>query len=177
MKATRIGPVIPLTALVALAACPGEAPTGKRASAALEAKSSSTVTGTALFTERSSSQVDLTLNVAGATPGEHAAHIHLTGDCSADNAASAGGHWNPEPAMMHGLPTATPHHLGDLGNFTVSDNGTGKLTITGDWTIGTGDMTDVIGMAIIVHAMMDDGTTQTPVPGNAGARVACGVIK
>jgi Cu-Zn family superoxide dismutase len=88
---------------------------------------------------------------------------------------SAQGHWNPD-MMMHGLPTGSMHHLGDCGNFDVGADGTGTLTITKpEWTIGTGDMTDVGQHALIVHAATDDGVTQNP-PGNAGARQACGVV-
>ena len=175
MKATRIGQFVQLAALVVFAGCPGEAPAGKRAFAKLDARSASAVQGTATFTE-SGSQVALTLNVTGATPGEHGAHLHAIGDCSAADATSAMGHWNPDTTMMHGLPAATSHHMGDLGNFTVAADGTGQLTFTGDWSIGTGEPNDILEKAIIVHANVDDGTTQTP-PGNAGARVACGVVK
>ena len=174
MKAIRAG-LIPCAALVLLgAACPGPAPAGKRASAQLESRSGSAVKGTAVFLE-SGDKVTLTLTISGASPGQHAAHLHATGDCSAADATSAMGHWNPD-MMNHGLPTATPHHLGDLGNMTVGADGTGTLTFEGDWSIGTDDAaTDIIGKAIIVHALVDDGVTQNP-PGAAGARQACGVI-
>jgi superoxide dismutase, Cu-Zn family len=172
MKTTWIQQLVPIAALVMLG-CPGEAPSGKVASAKLESRSASTVTGVASFAE-SGTKVSLTLTVSGASPGVHAAHLHATGDCSALDAASAMGHWNPD-MMNHGLPTATPHHLGDLGNFTVAADGTGKLTFTGDWSIGTGEPDDIVGKAIIVHASPDDGVTQQP-PGNAGARIACGVV-
>jgi Cu-Zn family superoxide dismutase len=174
MKATRIGQLVAAAALVVCSAgCPGQAPSGKRASAPLESRSGSSVKGTAVFLA-SGDKVTLTLNVSGASPGEHAAHLHATGDCTAADATSAMGHWNPD-MMNHGLPTATPHHLGDCGNFTVAADGTGTLTITDDWSIGTGDPNDIVGHAIIVHASPDDGVTQNP-PGNAGARQACGVI-
>lgn len=173
MDTTRTVPLACL-AMAVLAGCPGEAPPGKRATAVLESRSGSTVSGVASFAE-TGMQVALTLTVSGASPGQHAVHLHATGDCSALDATSAMGHWNPD-MMDHGLPTATPHHLGDCGNFTVGADGTGKLTITDDWSIGTGDPNDIIGHAIIVHASPDDGVTQNP-PGNAGARQACGVIK
>jgi Cu-Zn family superoxide dismutase len=98
----------------------------------------------------------------------------MTGDCSAADGSSAGGHWNP--AMNnHGMPGAASH-LGDLGNFTVAADGTGTLEISNPaWTIGDGAATDVVGKAIIVHGAPDDFTTQPT--GNAGARIGCGVIK
>jgi len=174
MNQTRIWQLIPAVVLVVIVGCAGEAPTGKRATAPLESRSGSTMTGVVGFSD-AGSQVTVTVTVSGATPGTHASHIHVTGDCTAADATSAAGHWNPD-MMNHGLPSATPHHLGDLGNFTVGADGTGKLTMTGDWSIGTGEMNDVVGHAVVVHASPDDGVTQTP-PGNAGARQACGVIK
>jgi Cu-Zn family superoxide dismutase len=87
---------------------------------------------------------------------------------------AAGGHWNP--AMhMHGAPEAMTH-LGDLGNLTADAAGAVNITITkAGITVGDGAMTDVIGRAVIVHANPDDLTSQ-PV-GNAGGRMACGVVQ
>jgi Cu-Zn family superoxide dismutase len=181
MNATRIGHLLQIAVVVVLAAaaggsagCAGEAPPPvTKASAALASRSGSTVTGMANF-EVSGAKVNLTLTVSGGIAGNHGVHLHAVGDCSAADAASAMGHWNPD-MMNHGLPTAAPHHLGDCGNFTIAADGTGTLTFSGDWSIGTGNANDIIGKAIIVHANPDDGVTQTP-PGNAGARVACGVV-
>jgi len=78
-------------------------------------------------------------------------HLHAVPDCSAPDAMSAMGHWNPD-MMMHGLPTGSMHHLGDCGNFDVGADGKGTLTITKpEWTIGTNDMTDVGQHALIVN--------------------------
>jgi Cu-Zn family superoxide dismutase len=174
MNARRVGQLVQIAALVLVGAgCPGPAPAGKRASAQLDSRSGSNVKGTATFIQ-SGDKVELTLNVSGASPGQHAVHLHAVGDCSAGDATSAMGHWNPD-MMNHGLPSATPHHLGDCGNLTVAADGTGTLTISNDWSIGTGDPDDIIDKAIIVHALVDDGVTQNP-PGAAGARQACGVI-
>jgi Cu-Zn family superoxide dismutase len=169
----RIEQVILAVPFVLVAGCAGEAPP-KQATATLESRSGSTVTGKAVFTAVGT-KVTMELTVAGATPGDHAVHLHAVGDCGAADATSAMGHFNPD-MMNHGLPTATPHHLGDCGNFQVAADGTGKLTFTADWALGTGEATDIANKAVIVHAMADDGMTQMP-PGNAGARVACGVIK
>jgi Cu-Zn family superoxide dismutase len=179
MKATLIERLIekfaPTAMLVALGAgCTvGELPSEKRATATLESRSGSTVTGIATFTT-TGGKVALTLTVSGASPGTHGVHLHAVPDCSAADATSAMGHWNPD-MMNHGLPVASPHHLGDCGNFEVGADGTGTLHITNDWVIGTGAVNDVIGHALIVHASQDDGVTQNP-PGNAGARQACGVV-
>jgi superoxide dismutase, Cu-Zn family len=145
----------------------------RRAIAPMESRSGSTVTGMAVFATEGN-EVKLTLTVSGATAGGHAVHLHAVPDCSSPDANSAMGHWNPR-MMDHGLPTGDAHHLGDCGNFDVGADGTGVLTITRPWSIGTGDFDDVIGHALIVHAAPDDGMTQTP-PGNAGARQACGVV-
>jgi Cu-Zn family superoxide dismutase len=179
MKAMLIG-LVPGAMLIGLAAgCTvGDVPSNeKHATAALEAKKESGVTGTATFTS-SGPGVKLTLTVTGASAGQHGVHLHAVGDCSADDASSAMGHWNPS-TMDHGLPAASAHHLGDCGNITVGADGTGKLELTNAWTIGTGEMTDVLGKAVIVHAAVDDGTSPTATgttPGNSGARQACGVI-
>ncbi len=152
------------------------APAGKpvEATATIEAKSGSKVSGRARFVEESGS-VTLTLNVSNAPPGEHAVHLHETGDCSAPDAASAGAHWNPGHAN-HGRWGESPFHLGDIGNLHVGSDGTGSLILTTDkWSIGTGDTGDVLGHAVIVHEKPDDFKTQPT--GAAGGRIGCGVVR
>jgi Cu-Zn family superoxide dismutase len=165
-------------ALLSSAACSSDdetPPAGgtSTATATIEAKSgNTTLAGTATFV-RQNDETTLTLNVTGAPPGEHGAHIHETGDCSAADAASAGGHWNP---MMHdhGMPSAAVSHLGDLGNLTVKADGTGTLTIKkAEWTIEDGGDHDVMDKAIVIHEKVDDFGQPT---GNAGGRIGCGVI-
>ncbi|HZI13198.1 MAG TPA: superoxide dismutase family protein [Myxococcus sp.] len=163
-----------LGAALALAACDNddEAPANE-ATANLESRSSSATTGTATFKEEGG-RVKLTLSVTGATPGQHGAHIHDVGDCSAPDATSAGPHWNPS-AAPHGSPTAAQHHLGDLGNIAVGQDGTGTLELSKpEWKLGDGSATDVVGKAVVIHAGQDDLVTDPA--GNSGARVACGVI-
>ncbi|MET0391455.1 MAG: superoxide dismutase family protein [Polyangiales bacterium] len=148
---------------------------GGEASVTLAPKSdNTTLAGTGKFAGNAGS-VTLTLNVTGAPAGEHGVHIHETGDCSAPDGSSAGGHWNPAMEHMHGSPGATSH-IGDLGNLTVSAQGTGTLTYSNPaWEIGTGTAQDVKGKAIIVHAMVDDYMTQPT--GNSGGRIGCGVVE
>ena len=137
-------------------------------------KSDSHVTGKGTF-EQDQGKVTLKLTIEGAEPGTHAVHLHEKGDCSAADATSAGGHWNPSHEN-HGKWGASPFHRGDIGNLEVGPDGKGKLTLTTDlWTIGGSPETDVIGKAIIVHAKADDFTTQPT--GNAGGRVGCGVVE
>jgi Cu-Zn family superoxide dismutase len=150
------------------------APAGPTASATLDSKSGTTITGTAQFVE-SNGGVVVTVNVKGAAPGDHGVHLHETPDCSSADAKSAGGHWNPDN-MQHGGPTSPSHHAGDFGNITVGADGTGTLTLTMPGLTVAPGTHSVVGHAIVVHANADDLKSQTPTPGNAGARGACGVI-
>jgi Cu-Zn family superoxide dismutase len=147
---------------------------GHTAEAVLAPKSgNTTLAGTAKFSGEPG-KVQVTVNITGAPPGMHGLHIHETGDCSAPDAMSAGGHWNPT-MQMHAAPSASAH-LGDLGNITVSDAGSGTLTYGNPaWEIGSTGANNLIGKAVIVHAMPDDLTTQPT--GNAGGRIGCGVIQ
>jgi Cu-Zn family superoxide dismutase len=143
------------------------------ATAKLESKSGSTVTGEAEFTEKKDG-VEVSIQIKGAKPGTHGVHLHDKGDCSAPDASSAGGHFNPD-SKTHGAPSADPHHAGDFGNITVGANGTGKLKIlVKGLTIAPGP-NSVVGHAIVIHADTDDMKTQPS--GNSGARVACGVVQ
>jgi Cu-Zn family superoxide dismutase len=142
----------------------------------LEPKSNSAVSGTATFTEKNGF-VTFEAKMSGLKPGVHAIHIHEKSDCSAADASSAGGHWNPT-FKKHGKWADIEHHKGDIGNFTADENGNGTITLkTDEWCIGCGDETkDILNKGLIVHANPDDFTTQPT--GNAGGRVACsGIIK
>jgi len=146
----------------------------KKATAAIQSRSDSHLTGKATFLEVDG-KVTLRVMISGAEPGTHAVHLHEKGDCTAADGASAGGHWNPSQEN-HGKWATAPFHHGDIGNVEVGANGKGTLTLTTDlWTIGGAPETDVVGKAIIVHAKADDFTTQPT--GNAGGRVGCGVVK
>ena len=156
-----------LAAALTLSAC-----ADRQAGTTLESRSGSTVTGTATFRE-DGDRVTLTVDVTGATPGAHGSHIHDVGDCSAADASSAGPHWNPF-TKVHGTPDAE-HHLGDLGNIQIGQDGKGTLKLSkAEWTIGDGTNTDVVGKALVIHAAPDD--LMTDPAGNSGARQACGVI-
>jgi Cu-Zn family superoxide dismutase len=112
--------------------------------------------------------------VTGLPPGVHGFHIHETGDCSAPDATSAGGHFNPTGAP-HGGPQSAERHLGDLGNITADADGNAEVNIHASGvTLGEGE-NSIMGKAVIVHGGEDDFTTQPT--GNAGARLACGVIQ
>jgi len=136
----------------------------------MKATEGNTATGTVSFTEVDGG-VRVVAIFAGLTPGEHGFHVHEKGDCSAPDGTSAGGHFNPE-GHDHGLPEQATRHAGDLGNLVADAEGNASLdhVFTGLTLRGE---TAIIGRGLIVHADKDDGGQPT---GNAGARVACGVI-
>jgi len=139
----------------------------------IEAKSGSKLSGKAVLTETDGG-VHVVLTLEGLEAGEHGAHVHEKGDCSAADGASAGGHFNPQ-SKDHGLPGGEKRHLGDLGNITISKDGKGSLDITAPGAnLKASDPMSFVGRSIIVHAKKDDGGQPT---GNAGGRVGCGVIK
>ena len=171
MKTTLIGGMAVALALVAPSSAFAK---GDKVVADLESRSGSTATGKVTFTQHGG-KVTMKVVVNGLTPGPHAIHLHDTGDCSAPDAASAGGHWNPT-SENHGKWGHAPFHHGDIGNLVADAKGKAELTVESElWTIGDGKPSDVLGHAVIVHAKEDDFTTQPT--GNAGGRVACGVIQ
>ncbi len=131
------------------------------------------VYGVVNFVENGDGSVTVHATVRGLEPGsEHGIHIHQYGDCTAADGTSAGGHYNPEN-NPHGLPPAQNRHAGDLGNITANDQGIAHLNITVDNITVAGMKNPIIGRGMIVHAESDKGTQPT---GDAGARLACGVI-
>ena len=145
------------------------------ASTMIAGASGSSVAG-ALQLAASTSGVTLTGEISGLAPNtEHGFHIHETGDCSAPDAKSAGGHFNPTHAE-HGGPTSAMKHLGDIPN--LQSDASGKVavnaTIEGA-TLRDGGPNDLVGRAVIVHAKRDDYKTQPS--GDSGDRIACGAIQ
>jgi Cu-Zn family superoxide dismutase len=159
------------------AATPGEeaaAPAApKTVETTLQAKSGSKLTGKAILTETADG-VKVVLTVENVKPGDHGAHVHEKGDCSAADGSSAGGHFNPG-SHPHALPASSPRHLGDFGNITVDKDGKGSLEIVAAGAnLKEGDANSFLGRAIIVHEKKDDGGQPT---GNAGGRIGCAEIK
>jgi superoxide dismutase, Cu-Zn family len=144
------------------------------AEAVIEARSMSTVSGLATFTAKDNT-ITMELTISGATPGMHGVHLHEVGDCSAADATSAKGHWNPG-SRMHGNPGAGDHHYGDTGNVEIAADGTGKHTfVSTEWTLAsTSTITEIQGRAVIFHEKVDDFMQPA---GNAGARQGCGVVR
>ena len=114
-------------------------------------------------------------DIEGLTPGKHGFHIHQTGDCSAPDASSAGGHFNPGNTP-HGAPESPPakRHAGDLGNLEANAEGKAHYEMV-DPVLSLGGPNSIVGKSVIVHAQPDDLSTQPT--GNAGPRQACGVIR
>src|ERR1017187_8879424 len=143
----------------------------KKAIAVLHPASGSQVMGTVTFT-KTDGGMQVVADITGLTPGQHGFHIHEFGDCSAPDATSAGGHFNPHH-MQHGGPDATMRHAGDFGNLEADASGKAHYERV-DATISLDGADSIIGHGVIVHASPDDLKTQPT--GNAGARVACGAI-
>ena len=154
-----------------------ETSTEKKLSVSLSPKSDSNVSGTVIFKEKEG-VVTMTAKMTGLTEGTHAIHIHEKADCTSPDGKSSGGHWNPT-AQPHGKwGVDTGYHKGDIGNFKVTADGEGIVTLaTDEWCIGCGDDTkDITGKAVVVHQGTDDFTSQPS--GAAGARVSCaGIIE
>ena len=158
------------------AACadmPGMMAMGPSASAKLEATKGNSTAGDVKFATRGT-KVLVTANISGLTPGSHGFHIHEKGDCSSGDGMSAGGHFNPL-SKPHGPPTTMDRHTGDMPMLLADASGNASISTELDvMTIGSG-ATDIVGKAVVVHKDPDDYKTQPT--GNAGARVACGVIQ
>lgn len=144
------------------------------AKAVMQAKSKSNVSGNISFKQYGDKLVIAT-NIKGLTPNQkHGFHIHEFGDCSAPDAKSAGGHFSPMP-HDHGSPDSKMHHAGDLGNLNANSNGIAKIEITTkELSLVRGEKNSIIGRAVIIHEKNDDLTSQPS--GNAGARIACGIV-
>jgi Cu-Zn family superoxide dismutase len=149
-------------------------PAAATASAELQGRAGSGISGRITFTATAdgASYVATVSGLEGA--GAHGFHIHETGDCSAEDFTSAGGHFNPTGAI-HGGPMDAEHHAGDLGNIDIVADGSGSLTGSSSMiSLGDGP-NSVIGRAVILHAGQDDLVSQPT--GDAGGRLACGVIQ
>src|SRR3954447_3997733 len=104
---------------------------GAKATANIESRSGSKVTGKAEFTELPSGGTKVEVWIENATPGSHGLHLHEKGDCSAPDATSAGGHFNAA-GNPHAAPSDKARHNGDLGNIEIGADGKGHLDVTSD---------------------------------------------
>lgn len=140
----------------------------KHAVAVLIPTQGNQVRGVIMLTQQGD-EVHITGKVTNLTPGEHGFHIHEFGDLRSADGTSAGGHYGPE-GHQHGGPEDEQHHAGDLGNIRADQSGQATIDIRSkDLKVHF-----TLGRAVVVHADPDDFKSQPS--GNAGARVAVGVI-
>ena len=156
------------TASSVLVASPG---TVSRAVAVLSPTKGNNVWGTVTFLKVQTG-VKIVADVSGLTPGQHGFHIHEFGDCSAPDASSAGDHFNPSHTL-HGSPDTQFRHAGDFGNLVADASGKAHYERV-DTLILLEGLNSIVGHAVIIHEKADDLKSQPT--GNAGGRVACGVI-
>lgn len=163
-----------IAAAILLAACQTTPPGPLRATAQLQPTKGNKTFGEATF-EQVGDKVRVVIFVQGLKPGqEHGLHIHEVGDCGSGDGMSTKGHFNP-----YGKPHAhfsTPErHAGDLPALKADAGGRAELTVELDVITVAAGPSSVVGRGLIVHAQPDDYRTQPT--GNAGARLACAVIR
>jgi len=124
----------------------------------------------------SSGRIIASGQLTGLPRGEHAVHLHTVGKCDPPKFETAGDHWNPT-GREHGAQNPNGPHLGDLPNFSVAENGSGRVEVTspGGTLRGANPLLDSDGATVVVHAKPDDYKSQPS--GNSGDRIACGVVE
>ena len=162
------------TAAALLAACQSTPDEPARATAALQSTKGSKAFGEATF-EEVDGKVRVIVFAQGLKPGgDHGFHIHEAGDCSSGDGMSTKGHFNPH-AKPHGDPKSAERHAGDLPSLRAGKDGRAMIDVTVDIITVRPGPASVVNRGLIIHADPDDYKTQPT--GNAGARIACGVIK
>ena len=163
-----------IAAAVLLTACQTTPEESPRANAQLKPTKGSKTIGEATF-EQVGDKVRVVVFVQGLKPGqEHGLHIHEVGDCSSGDGMSTKGHFNPydKPHAHHATPN---RHAGDLPSLKANKDGRANVQVDLDVITVAPGAASIVGRGLIVHADPDDYTTQPT--GNAGARIACGVIQ
>lgn len=130
-----------------------------------------TVSGVVKFKQRSDG-LQIMAQISGLQPGKHGFHVHEFGNCACDDAVCAGGHFNPTN-QPHGGFDSKERHIGDFGNLVADEQGNATYDRV-DRDAALNGPYSIIGRGLIIHADADDLVSQPT--GNAGARVACGVI-
>lgn len=161
-----------LVSAALVAGCASTALVPARAMATLAPTAGNQAAGTVMFTPNGD-RVRVLAKVSGLAPGLHGFHIHEKSDCSAPDAASAGGHFNPTNAP-HGNPSSGVHHGGDMPMLEADASGNATLDVTLDTVTLRDGPNSIVGRSVVVHDDADDYKTQPA--GNSGARLACGSI-
>jgi superoxide dismutase, Cu-Zn family len=133
--------------------------------------------GTATF-QQNKNKLVIKVNLKNLPVGEHAVHIHAKALCDAPDFKTAGGHFNPE-TKQHGTLNPMGHHAGDLPqNIMIGEGHVGQATFKVDYlSLDPASPNSILangGTSIMVHEKADD--MKTDPTGNAGNRIACGVI-
>ena len=166
--------VCSVMAATLLAACQTTSSEGMRATAQLQPTKGNTASGSATF-QQTGNRVRVVAEVTGLRPDrEHGFHIHEAGDCGSGDGMSAKGHFNPH-MKPHGHHASGERHAGDMPSLKSDQDGRARLEHDLDIISVRPGVASIVGRGIIVHADPDDYKTQPT--GNAGARLACGVIQ
>ncbi|XP_021766395.1 superoxide dismutase [Cu-Zn], chloroplastic [Chenopodium quinoa] len=140
-------------------------------------KGTSEVEGVVTLTQEDDGPTTVNVRITGLTPGKHGFHLHEFGDTT-NGCMSTGPHFNPNK-MTHGAPEDEVRHAGDLGNIVANTDGVAEATIVDNQIPLTGP-NSVVGRALVVHELEDDlgkgGHELSLTTGNAGGRLACGVV-
>lgn len=140
--------------------------------------SSQGVTGTVRFVQQEGQKIRIQAEVAGLAPGLHGFHIHEWGNLT-NGCVTAGPHYNPM-GKVHGGPADEVRHVGDLGNLEANAEGKAFYNLEDHLIMIYGNINNIVGRSVVVHGGVDDlgkgGNEESLKTGNAGARVACGVI-
>lgn len=173
-RAARWSPTLLALAVCALAvACASPGADGPSARAELAPTAGQRAQGWVEFAQIGR-RVRVTAEVQGLAPNvEHGFHVHEKGDCSAPDAMSAGGHFNPG-GQPHGHPGQGVRHAGDMPNLAADAQGRARLTWTTDALSVAAGPASVIGRGVVIHRDPDDYRSQPA--GNSGPRLACGVV-
>ncbi|KAF8111188.1 hypothetical protein N665_0076s0178 [Sinapis alba] len=140
-------------------------------------KGNSDVEGVVTLTQEDTGGTRVNVRITGLTPGPHGFHLHEFGDTT-NGCISTGPHFNPNN-MTHGAPQDEIRHAGDLGNIIANADGVAETTLVDNQIPLTGP-NSVVGRAFVVHELKDDlgkgGHELSLTTGNAGGRLACGVV-